>query len=153
MNTFITVLNCLKMLAELLQKIAAKIPGIEVQSESSKETWSVSSGKNGAAIKTEMRHSKTNFKFHIGFVMRKDEDKARLFLSLNEAGMLMCHVYFKDLPFCAAPEPGNDEAEAWFVVDEPYNTEFLSENTPETRKEELLTLILTGAGKALNQEE
>jgi hypothetical protein len=149
-NKIFTILkNLLGNLENALTKISS--PGIDWNRKSSKESLSVEMGKNGNCFKIKIKHEKSDCTFHIGILVKKDKDKEKLFFSFDEAHILAHYKYPQALPLCSPKESGNDEAEAWFVVADPYNEEFFNAETTETRKEEIIAQILTGVIETLEE--
>jgi hypothetical protein len=150
MELWSEIFTRLKEFFDNLKNAIAKIPELKIDVRWQKVSVTVEMGKNGWVFKIKISHKKSGWSFHIGILIKKG--KENLFLSFDDAQMLMQYKYPLSLPLCSAQEPGNDETEVWFVVDEPYNEEFFKAETTETRKKEIIAQILTGVVETLDNQ-
>jgi hypothetical protein len=147
------IATVLKNFLNILRKAASNNLELDFDLTSETNSVSVEISEKGSCTKVKVTSREYSIKFHIGLLVKKGEDKIGLFLSFDLAHMLLHYQCLLELPFCSAKEPGNAEAEEWFIVAEPYNEEFFNEETTETRKVEIITQILSGVVENLVDSE
>ena len=108
--------------------------------------------KGGSCFQHELLHEKSNASFSIGFLWNKDDTKSQLFISVNNAHMLLSGKYLFATPICHNEEPSNEEGEMWYTASESINNDYFSETTSESRKDEIIEQILTEVVKSLNDQ-
>jgi hypothetical protein len=145
--------SLLRDLVEGIKKSPLIQLGLEVEhhGESTKETLTAETGKNGSCFKREIQHKESTVKFHIGFLKKDGKDKPELFVSINNVRLLEIAKYHTAPLFGSAGEQGNEEGELWFTVTEQVNDEYFSDATPEARKDEIVAQILTEVAENLGR--
>lgn len=120
------------------------------QTESTKEKLTVESDKNYLCIKSEMYHKKSNTSFSIGFLMKNDYIKPKLFISVNNVHLLEQCIYLSPTLSCPNEELCTEKGEMWYTAAEQINDDYFSETTDETRKDEIIEQILTEVVKSID---
>ena len=137
-------------------KKAATLPKLglkyERKRETKKETHTVELNDDVVCMKHELLHEKSNTSFSIGILVKKDDNKPLLFISINIARMLSSCKYLLATQTCCDEEPSNEEDEVWYTAAESLNNEYFSETTSETRKDEIIEQILTEVAKSLDDQ-
>jgi len=152
MNEFIKILLSIKDFVErvlkAVQSIKDLLPGLKTESE--KETYTFKLEKNGASTKLKATHKKSKTTFHIGMLLQNDKDKPELFISVNNAHLLLSHKYLAATPLCSGSEECNDDGEVRYMAVEAINNEYFSEKTTEARKDEIIKQILSEVSGAVS---
>jgi len=148
------VAKIISVLKDLFTRVKKAVPqlGLEIehQQESKNETFTVEIGKNGSCCKRKIHHKKSNTSFSIGILRKEGDNKSQLFISANNACMLLSGKYLLATPICCNEEPSNEEGEVWYTAAESINKDYFSETTSETRKDEIIEQILMEVVKNLD---
>ena len=138
---------------DFLVRVFKAIPKLTLtfdhQQESKKEA-TLEIGKNGACIKRKLHNKKSSTSFSIGISVSVGDNKLQLFISVNNAHLLLAGKYLLPTPTCCNEEPSNEEGEICYTASELINNDYFSETTPESRKDEIIEQILTEVVKSLN---
>ncbi|MDR1232030.1 MAG: hypothetical protein LBK61_11605 [Spirochaetaceae bacterium] len=150
MNVIGQFLRKLWGLCELLKKI--KIPPFEISRNIEIESHKTIKGDKTERVYCVQKHKSVSTSIKIGLtVADKEKSLPELFLSICVSAELLSLVYIRTLPHCIRKEKYEAENEDVFVLEDAVNTEFFNEETPDERKEQILTDIFVALNTQIEE--
>jgi hypothetical protein len=156
MNVIGQFLCNLRKLGEFLKKIIPapneRSTPIEISRKFESELCKNKKDDKTERIYCEYKHKSVSWSIKTGFMVAdKAKSLPELFLSMCLPDELLATVYISTLPHCIKKEEYETENEDVFVLEDAVNTEFFDEETPDERKEQILTDIFVALNAQIEE--